>query len=204
MVWFLFAAAAVLLYWCACTARERWRWETAEQAPPPKREEPSLEERLRGSATLEALGQVIDALLAVMDHPELGGPGYLTVQFPQQLSAGSFSTVTAQFPNIEGALYRRAVRQELTQGELTAAGVPALLFSHNPELAAEGGGVVALSAEVYGIDAWVERGLSQPKERREMLPALAAALQERYPALQVRVLAGDILLSPLWPEEDPA
>ncbi len=203
MGWIFLAAAAALLYWCACTVGERRKSHTQRQALPPERGAPP-EERPWGPATAEALGEVIDALLAVMNHPALGGPGYLTVQFPQQPVAGSFPTVTAQFPNIEEALYRRVVRRELAQEELAEAGIPALLFTHNPEFAAEGGGVVALSAEVYGVEAEGEKRLPHLKERGEALRAVAAALQERYPALEIRILAGDILLSPSRPEDAPA
>lgn len=192
MYFFILAAAAAVLYWCVCTARERRRGP-AERTAPPDSAEGSLEERIRSSAAVDALGEVIDALLTVMDHPVLGGPGYLTVRFPQQPFAGAFPTVTAQFPNLEEALYRR----ELAREELTAAGIPEVLFSHAPVFATEGGGVVALSAEVYGVGAEIERRLPHLKERDEALRALAAALQERYPALQVRLLAGDILLSPV-------
>ena len=84
------------------------------------------------------LGEALDPLGELMAHPDLGGPGFLTVQFP----AGEDPAVSAQYPNINEVLYRRTVRRELDRQELLAAGVPEALLRLAPEFAAEGGGVV--------------------------------------------------------------
>ena len=67
------------------------------------------------------LGEALDPLGELMAHPDLGGPGFLTVQFP----AGERPAASAQYPNINEGLYRRAVRRELDRQELLAAGAPA-------------------------------------------------------------------------------
>ena len=64
------------------------------------------------------LGEALDPLGELMAHPDLGGPGFLTVQFP----AGERPAASAQYPNINEGLYRRAVRRELDRQELLAAG----------------------------------------------------------------------------------
>ena len=81
------------------------------------------------------LGEALDPLGELMAHPDLGGPGFLTVQFP----AGERPAASAQYPNINEGLYRRAVRRELDRQELLAAGAPAELLRLDPEFTAEGG-----------------------------------------------------------------
>ena len=162
---------------------------TGEAVPPPT-EVPRPPEIPPADA--ERLEEVIALLGEVMDHRALGGPGYLTVQFPQQLFAGSFPTVTAQYPNIGEDLYRRVVRRELDRTALEAAGVPGALFDHNPEFAAEGGGVVVLTAEVYGLTPALEKGMADRRTRGALLAALARALSTRQ--LSVRVLGQELLV----------
>ena len=62
----------------------------------------------------DLLGEALDPLAQLMAHPDLGGPGFLTVQFP----AGEDPAVSAQYPNINEVLYRRTVRRELDRQEL--------------------------------------------------------------------------------------
>lgn len=63
----------------------------------PAPEEPaarSMGELLAEAETAEHISRAVDALRAVMEHPELGGPGVLTVQFP----AWGQPEVLAQYP----------------------------------------------------------------------------------------------------------
>lgn len=192
MQFFILAAAAAML------AGIVWHTWSAGRSPQPQpEEEPPALQPEDAAAAAARLGEAIDALRVVMDHPQLGGPGSLTVQFPQQLYAGSFPTVTAQFPNINEALYRRAVRQELGREELVEAGVPERLFDHNPSFSAEGGGVVLISAEVYGLAPSLEKLMADRRGRGAASAALAEALRQRYPELSVRGFGADLLLSPL-------
>lgn len=195
---FVAAAVAVAVYWAVSVVRERQKWAGREKKPPeaPQNGLEPLRRRLEDSPTVDLLGEVVDGLMAVMEHPELGGPGFLTVQFPQQLYAGSFPTVSCQFPNISEGLYRRVVRRELDRQELVEAGVPESLFAHHLTFAAESGGVVLLTAEVYGVDPEIERQMARFRSRGEALRVLSEALGRRCPACSVNVLGGDILLSP--------
>lgn len=183
-VFLILLAAALVL-----TALLRTRSSTGETVPLPT-EAPRPPEIPPADA--ERLEEIIALLGEVMDHRELGGPGYLTVQFPQQLFAGSFPTVTAQYPNIGEGLYRRVVRRELDREALEAAGVPGALFDHNPAFAAEGGGVVVLTAEVYGLTPALEKGMADRRTRGTLLAALARELSG--PALSVRVLGQELLV----------
>lgn len=192
MQFFILAAAAVAL---AGMAWQAWAVNRTHQ-PPQEEDIPALRPE-DAAAAAERLGEVVNALRAVMDHPQLGGPGSLTIQFPQQLYAGCFPTVTAQFPNINEALYRRAVRQELGQEELMAAGVPERLFQHNPTFSAESGGVVLVCAEVYGLAPALEKQMADRQGRSQALAALAEALRQRYPEMSVRGFGADLLLSPV-------
>ena len=133
---------------------------------------------------------MIELLRAVMDHGELGGPGYITVRFPP-LDGGA-PTVTAQYPNINETLYRRTVRRELgLQTVLGAAGVPGALFAHSPAFAAESGGVVVLTAEVRGLTPDLAAGMAD-RRRGPLLAALAEALEGGD--LSVRALGQELLV----------
>ena len=139
------------------------------------------------------LGEALDPLGELMAHPDLGGPGCLTVQFP----AGARPAASAQYPNINEGLYRRAVRRELDRQELLAAGVPAELLRLDPEFTAEGGGVVQAAVRVPRPLPAVEAGVASRTARDRTLALLAAALERRYPDMSVRRLGMDLLLTPI-------
>ena len=170
---FLLAAAPVLAALLRSTQR-------GTAAPPPAAPRPPEIE----PADAERLGEVIELLRAVMDHGELGGPGYITVQFPPL--AGGAPTVTAQYPNINEALYRRTVRRELDRAE------PGALFAHSPAFAAESGGVVVLTAEVRGLTPDLAAGMADRRRRGPLLAALAEALEGGD--LSVRALGQELLV----------
>lgn len=134
------------------------------------------------------LGEALDSLAQLMAHPDLGGPGYLTVQFP----AGEDPAVSAQYPNINEVLYCRTVRRELDRQELLAAGVPEALLRLDPEFTAEGGGVVQAAVRVP-CPLPVPAGRAA---RDHTMALLAAALERRYPDMSVRRLGMDLLLTP--------
>ena len=141
--------------------------------------------------TLSALAETVEALLAVMDHPQLGGPGFLAVQLPRYGGGRPCLTVTAQFPNIREALYRRTAQNDLDPAALTAAGVPQVLFEHQPAFSAGTGGMVLLTACACPFP-------DEPQDlqqRTRLLHFLAQDLQERFPQLTVRPLGGELLLS---------
>ena len=128
--------------------------------------------------TLSALAETVEALLAVMDHPRYGG-------------GRPCLTVTAQFPNIREALYRRTAQNDLDPAALTAAGVPQVLFEHQPAFSAGTGGMVLLTACACPFP-------DEPQDlqqRTRLLHFLAQDLQERFPQLTVRPLGGELLLS---------
>lgn len=191
-VFFLAAIVLVLAAVLLCPAGGGARKEPEE--------EPSgrVLERLEDSGAPEILGAAAAELLAVMEHPALGGPGFLSVQFPP----GSLPTLSAQFPNINEALYRRVVRQELDPGELAAAGVPEALLARGPVFAAESGGMVLLSVEIHGLEPGLLELVANRRSRAEALTALAAALGRRFPNLSVRCLGADLLLTPLPKEAE--
>lgn len=193
---FLLAAAAAVVFWASCVFRERRGGqraeETAASAPP-------VRERLEDSRTVERLGEVVDELRTVMGHPRLGGPGYLSIRFPQQGQEGDFPAVSCQYPNISEELYRKIVRQDLETGALVEAGIPEGLFSRGLTFAAESGGVVVLTAEVYGLAPEVEDVMAG-RGRGEALRVLAGALGRRYPGDIVQALAGEIILTPRQPD----
>ncbi len=139
------------------------------------------------------LGEALDPLGELMAHPDLGGPGFLTVQFP----AGERPVASVQYPNINEVLYRRAIRRELDRQELLAAGVPADLLRLDPEFTAEGGGVVQAAVRVPRPLPAVEEGVAGRTARDRTLALLAAALERRYPDMSVRRLGMDLLLTPM-------
>ena len=197
---FLLAAAAAAVFWACCILRERrCGVGTKAGAEAPAESGASIRERLEASRTAEVLGEVIDELRMVMGHPQLGGPGYLTVQFPQRRLDGACPTVSCQYPNINEALYRRIVRRELEPGELMEAGVPGRLFSRQVTFATESGGVVVVTAQVRGVEPDIEE-LMTGRTRGEALYALAGELGRRYPGCTAQALAGEILLTPGLPD----
>lgn len=165
-----------------------------QQPPQEPEEETDAAERLEAAGTTEALCEVLNMLRAVMEHPRLGGPGFLTVQFP--LSGCGLPEASAQYPNIQEALYRRIVRGEMDREALVREGIPAELFDRRPEFAAESGGMVLLSVEVDFLPPELRGLMMERKGRREVLQALSDMLGERYPELAVRAIGGDLLLTP--------
>ena len=116
-------------------------------------EPPSRPERGDPEELAAALAEAAGPLLAVMEHPRLGGPGFLTIRLPQQSLDGGGAAVTAQFPNISDALYRRIVRGELDREELVREGVPGAFFACGASFETESGGMVILTARVQGAAA---------------------------------------------------
>lgn len=191
---FFLAAAAMLL---AAILLYRQAFGTSEDTPPPSPEERN-DQLLRqilaeNPHMVESLAETIQSLETVMEHPELGGPGFLLIQFPAAPYDGR-AIVTAQYPNIREGLYRRIVRQELD--DLAAAGMPEALLLQKPSFETESGGVVLLSVQAGPIPpAFMER-LHSHRERRIALGILADALEARLPRLSIRTFGAEILLSP--------
>lgn len=151
----------------------------------------SVEELLAEAGTAGHISRAVDALRAVMEHPELGGPGVVSVQFP---SCGR-TEVLAQYPNIRGTLYRRIVRGELEREELRRLGAPEALLNGRTEFSTESGGMVLLLVETEGLTPALEQLLTDRRSRASVLRALAKALGQRYPDLRVRIAGGDLLLT---------
>ena len=143
---------------------------------------------------VDALAEAIRALEAVMAHPELGGPGFLLVQFPPAAMEGC-ALVTAQYPNIREGLYRRIVRQELDG--LAGAGIPEELLAREPAFETESGGVVLISVQVSGVALELAESFRDRRERNAALGILEELLAERFPAFSVRIFGTDLLLSPI-------
>lgn len=169
-------------------------WYTQAAAKPsPKAAVPPEEAPCLTRRELDKLCGVLDALRAVMEHPKLGGPGFLTVKWtPQTVTA----VVSAQFPNIREDLYRRVIRRELDREELLAEGVPAVLLDLAPDFEAESGGVVLLSVELRGFGGTLAGASSSLRARQEFLSVLTARLGERFPDCNVRCIGGEVLVSP--------
>ncbi len=166
------------------------RTQTPPSPPGLSLEAPSLFQRQVEAAAAET-AELAGLLLAVMDHPQLGGPGFLTVR----LTAPA-PEVTAQFPNINETLYRRIVRGELEREELIQAGVPAALLDRGPSFETESGGMVLLSVPGPRLAPDLAAALESRSGRQRTLGDLSAALGRRCPALAVRSVGGDLLLSP--------
>ncbi|MDE7245830.1 MAG: hypothetical protein K2O18_17900 [Oscillospiraceae bacterium] len=131
---------------------------------------------------------LLDALRELMRHPQLGGPGFLMVQFP--LSGQGTAEVSAQYPNIRETLYRKIVRR--TPGEdWTADGIPVILLERRAVFTPESGGMVLVTAEAVLPEA-LDR-----QSRQTALAELSRILGERYPDMTVRVIGGDLLLTPV-------
>ena len=196
MHWLFLAALLALAAVCGFIRAAPAPREDAENRPPAGEDARTRARRcLEASGDLERLAGAVEALRAVMDHPQLGGPGFLSVQFPAL--AGGRADVSAQFPNISEALYRRVVRRELDRAALLADGVPEALFAYNPEFSTESGGVVLLTAEVCGLEAELAEALASRRDRTGVLAALSEALERRCPGLSVRPLGAELLLTPV-------
>ncbi len=146
---------------------------------------------------IEALGKAADALAELMKHPELGGPGFITVRFSLTEASGGAAVVTAQYPNIREVLYRRILRQELEPEALGAEGVPEALLALSPGFETESGGMVLVSVQAAGLDPALAERMAGCRERQETLEELAEGLGRRCPELSVRRLGGELLLSPV-------
>lgn len=151
----------------------------------------SAGELLAEAETAEHIIRAVDGLRAVMGHPELGGPGIVTVQFPV---CGQIE-VLAQYPNIQETLYRRIVRQELEREELRQLGVPDALLEQQVEFSTESGGMVLLLVETEGMTPALEQLLTDHRGRSGVLRTLAKLLERHYPDLTVRVVGSDLLLT---------
>ena len=175
-------AAAAAILWAAQASGRRDGGEAAER-----------ELRLDG---IEALGAAAEALAELMEHPALGGPGFITVRFPPPLAADGTAEAAAQYPNIREALYRRVLRQELETEELRAEGAPEALLALDPCFETESGGMVLVTVRVAGLDPALAERMSGHRGRQEALGALAEGLRERCPGLSVRCVGGELLLAP--------
>lgn len=187
MMHFFFLAAGVL----AAAAAILWTVQAfGRRGGGEFREAAERELRMDG---IEALGAAAEALAELMEHPALGGPGFITVRFPPPLAAEA----AAQYPNIREALYRRVLRQELETEELRAEGAPEALLALDPCFETESGGMVLVTVRVAGLDPALAERMSGHRGRQEALGALAEGLRERCPGLSVRCVGGELLLAPV-------
>lgn len=188
---FFLAAAALAL------AAVLWYHQvsgTAEDIPPL---EESTDQRLHRVIAedpylADALIEAVQALESVMAHPELGGPGFLLIQFPAAPEAGG-AVITAQYPNIREGLYRRVVRQELD--DLAAAGMPEALLSLKPSFETESGGVVLLTVRAGELPPEFAESLRGHRERGIALAVLAEVLKAKLPQFSIRTFGSGLLLS---------
>ena len=162
---FLYLAAVLL----AAAAAGLWYTQAfgrggKGEADAGEREEQAVQVSREG---IEALGKAADALAELMKHPELGGPGFITVRFSLTEASGGAAVVTAQYPNIREVLYRRILRQELEPEALRAEGVPEALLALSPGFETESGGMVLVSVQAAGLDpAWRSAWLAAGNGRR--------------------------------------
>lgn len=149
-------------------------------------------------AGLEELAGAVRELEAVMAHPELGGPGFLTVRFAQDAGGQTLTVATAQYPNIRETLYRLALRQPPDPAALAEAGVPEALLALSPVFETDSGGVVLISVSGEGWAA-VPPAAGR-RERLEALETLSELLEQRFPELEVRPFGTELLLTPVREE----
>lgn len=179
----LFLTAAVVLWYVQ--AAGRCGEEGADRGPSggePDGAEPD-------GQVVEELAAAVDALWAVMEHPALGGPGFITVRLSGPEEEGLL-TATAQYPNIREVLYRRAVRRELGPEALLEEGMPETLLALSPRFETDSGGVVLISVQISDG----KRPEAGFRERRAVLETLARGLRQRDPGLSVRCVGGELLL----------
>ena len=148
-------AAAAAILWAAQAFGRRDGGEAREAA--------ERELRLDG---IEALGAAAEALAELMEHPALGGPGFITVRFPPPLAADGTAEAAAQYPNIREALYRRVLRQELETEELRAEGAPEALLALDPCFETESGGPAGGAGRAGGGPAGAVPGAVGAVRRR--------------------------------------
>lgn len=170
------------------------------RVPPPHRPrageaEAALRQQAEAApASPEELAGAVRALEAIMAHPELGGPGFLTVRFVQD-GGQARTVVTAQYPNIRETLYRLALRQPPDPAALAEAGVPKALLALSPVFETDSGGVVLVSISGEGWAAVPP--MAGRRERLEALQTLAGLLERRLPELEVRPFGTELLLTPV-------
>ena len=181
----LYILLAALLLLIAALLRRSQTAPTAARPAPPK--PPALSEQ-----TVDSLCAAVSALQALMGHPRLGGPGFLTLR----LLPDGAAAAAAQYPNIHEVLYRRIVRRELSPEELLAEGFPPSLLALAPDFETESGGTVLLTAHVP-LDPGAAWAAADFRQRQMVLNILAERLRERFPSLFVRCVGGELLLSPI-------
>jgi hypothetical protein len=183
MPYFLLAALLLLI------AALLWRSQAVSPTVPPLAQ-PSPP--VISPGLLDALCAAAASLQELMAHPLLGGPGFLSLRFPPEGGA----TVTAQYPNIREALYRRVVRRELSPEHLLAEGFPASLLTLSPEFETESGGIILLTVTVP-LDPGLAQSITNLRQRQAVLHDLSDHLRNRFPELSVRCAGGELLLSPV-------
>lgn len=195
MHWFFLAvlalAAAAALWYMQAAPGGR---EAAAQ-PPAAGEGEAFRQWLDRPGVQEALAQAVEALLELMAHRSLGGPGFLTLRLPQPGEEGSV-TVSAQYPNIREAMYGLIIRRELDRETLLRAGLPERLAALSPVFETESGGVVVVSIPAGSMEQEVVSRVSGRGERQAALRLLAERLERRFPGLEVRPFGSELLLTP--------
>lgn len=192
MQWFVLAALALAAAAVLWYTQAVGRGDSGQ--PSDEEEETAFQRWLEESGGREALCSAVAALCQLMAHPELGGPGFLTVRLPQPGEDGAV-TVTAQYPNIRERLYRRIVRQELDREALRIEGVPGELLALEPAFETDSGGVVVISVRVGCIAAELVNGISGRTERQKALRLLAECLGS--PAMEAKPFGAELLLTPV-------
>lgn len=183
MPYFLLPALLLLI------AALLWRSQAAPPSVPPPVQPPPP---AVSAGVVDALCAAVSSLQELMAHPQLGGPGFLSLRFPPEGGAA----VTAQYPNIREALYRRAVRRELSPEALLAEGLPEPLLELSPAFETESGGIVLLTVTVP-LDPELAQSIAGLRQRQAVLRVLSERLRERFPELSVRCAGGELLLSPI-------
>jgi len=153
-----------------------------------------LRQLLAESHLVEGLSAVVDGLCVVMEHPQLGGPGFLSVQFP--LAGCGGPEISALYPNIQETLYRKIVRGELDREDLIRAGVPTVLFGYGVEFETESGGMVRVTALAGELPGELERRMRDHRGRTGILQILEEELGRKYPDWMVRAYGGELLITP--------
>ncbi|MDE7221351.1 MAG: hypothetical protein K2O45_17340 [Oscillospiraceae bacterium] len=199
MHWFLMAAialAAAAALWSsqALTGRGGPACRTASGG-----EGEAFRRWAEDPAITEGLARAVEALGELMAHPELGGPGFLTLRLPQPGEDG-LVTAAAQYPNIREAMYCRVVRRELDRDALLAAGVPEALLALEPQFETDSGGVVVVSVQAVPMGELLAEQISGRTDRQAALRLLAGRLGERFPRLEVRPFGSELLLTPVREE----
>ncbi len=194
MHWILLAALALAV--AAGLRRARGMERAAERrgAPAVEAAEP-FRRWLEGPEGLEKLERTLEALGKLMTHPELGGPGFLTVRLPQKGEEGRV-TAAAQYPNIRESMYRRVRRRELEA--LEEAGAPWELLALSPDFETDSGGMVIVAVEAAAMTPEAAEEVSGRKERQAALELLAAQLGRRFPRWEVRIFGTELTLTPVW------